>query len=149
MRLFYIVLLVVLLAACGRSPHIPPQTTSNPAADLVHNFGVGSNLERMAYSVAQATHTNGMLSPDQAAAEIHKLLPKYQPQWDANLATAYANHLSPQELRSLAKSGRSSPYFGKLQEVQPLVSADMQLMSKDILQSLVTEALANAAHAHS
>ena len=149
MRLFYVFLFVVLLAACGRSPHIAPQTTSNPATDLVHNFGVGSNLERMADSVAQATHTNGMLSPGRATAEIHKLLPKYQSQWDANLATAYANHLSQEELRSLAKSGRSSPYFGKLQQVQPLVSADMQLMSKDILQRLVTEALANAANAHS
>jgi hypothetical protein len=149
MRIISIVLLVCLLAACSRPPHIEPQTTSDPAADLVHNFGVGSSLEHMADSVAQATHTNGMLPPGKAAAEIHKLLPKYQPQWDANLAKAYSNHLSSEELRSLATSGRSSPYFAKLKRVQPLVSADMQVMSKGVLEQLVTEALSNAAHARS
>jgi hypothetical protein len=147
MRLFFLVLLAGLLASCGSSsPRISPQQTADPAADLVHNFGVGSNLERMATSVARGAHTNGMLSPGQSTEEIRKLLPKYQPQWDANLAKAYANHLSAEELRSLAKTGRSSPYFGKLTQVQPLVSADMQQMSKGILQGLVTEALTNASH---
>jgi hypothetical protein len=136
-----------LLVSCSKSPRIVAQETADPAADLVHNFGVGSNLERMANSVAKSTHTNGSLSPGQATAEIHKLLPKYQPQWDENLAKAYANHLSAEELRSLAKSGRSSPYFGKLEQVQPMVSAEMQQMSKGILQNLVTEALTNASHA--
>jgi hypothetical protein len=123
------------------------QETADPAADMVHNFGVGSNLERMADSVARATHANGSLPPGRSSQEIRKLLPKYQPQWDANLAKAYANHLNAEELRSLAESGRSSPYFGKLKQVQPAVSDDMQGMSKGILQDLVTEALVNASRA--
>jgi hypothetical protein len=104
-RLF-LTLAVVLLSSCGvNAPHaqIAPQVTADPAADLVHNFRLGSNLESMANSVAASTHTNGTILPGSATSEIHKLLPKYQPQWDANLAKAYSNHLAAQELRSLAK----------------------------------------------
>src|SRR6185369_4272414 len=128
------------------APHaqIAPQVTADPAADLVHNFRLGSNLESMANSVAASTHTNGTILPGSATFEIHKLLPKYQPQWDANLAKAYSNHLAAQELRSLAKDGPSSPYADKLKQVQPLVAADMRQMSEGLLKQLVTEALVNA-----
>ena len=120
------------------------QQTADPAADLVHNFRLGSNLERMAITTAQMTHTYGMVRSAKVADEIHRLVPKYQSQWDANLAKAYAAHLVPGELRSLAQQGSASPYFAKLQQQQSAVGADMRTSSSSVLQALVTEALGNA-----
>jgi len=129
--------------ASPANPAQAMQQTTDPAADLVHNFRLGSNLERMAITTAQTTHTYGMVSSFKVAAEIHQLAPKYQPQWDANLAKAYAAHLTPGELQSLARQGNTSPYFAKLQQQRSLVGADMQASSSSILQALVTEALGN------
>jgi hypothetical protein len=138
---------LAILAACDiKTPAAQgsPQISADPAADFVRNLRLGANLESMANTVAAATHTNGMIPPGSAAQEIKKLLPKYQSQWDANLAKAYSKHLSASELESLAREGRASAFVGKLKEVEPLISADMQEMSQGILTSLATEALTNA-----
>ncbi len=118
---------------------------SDPAAPLVHKFGIGSNLEHMANSAAALTETYHMLSSFKVTSEIHRLVPKYQPQWDDNLAKAYAAHLSPAELRSLVQLGSSSPYLKKLKQAQPSIGADMKASSIPILKALVTEALTNVA----
>ena len=130
--------------AVAASPAPAMQQTADPAADMVHNFGMGSNLERMANTTAAMTHTYGMVSAAKVTAEIHRLAPKYQAQWDANLVKAYAAHLAPNELRSLARQGSASPYFAKLRQQQAAVGVDMRASSSSILQALVTEALSNA-----
>ena len=120
------------------------QTSSDAAADLVHNFQMGRNLEDIANRTAAATHTYGMAGPVKVTAEIHRLIPQYQAQWDAALAKAYTAHLSQTELRSLSEQGRSSPYFAKLQQVQGGVSDDMHTTATPIVKAFVTEALTNA-----
>ncbi|HQS03439.1 MAG: hypothetical protein B7Y07_05780 [Halothiobacillus sp. 24-54-40] len=117
----------------------------DPAAALVHKFRLGSNLESMANSTAALTETYHMLSALTVTSEIHRLVPKYQPQWDANLAKAYAAHLSPAELQSLVQLGKSSPYVSKLKQEQPAIGTDMKTSSTPILKALVTEALSNVA----
>ena len=149
MRIAGLVLVAILAgwSAAGTGMPANPahamQQTADPAADFVHNFRLGRNLESMANAVARMTHTYGMVDPSRLTAEIHRLVPKYQPQWDANLAKAYAVHFSPDELRSLARHGNASPYLAKLRQQRSAVGTDMQASSSPILQALVVEALGN------
>lgn len=124
------------------SPHA--QEATDPAADFVRNFRLGSNLESMAVSTAAMTHTYATLPRMSVISEIRRLTPKYQPQWDANLAKAHSNHLSENELRSLALEGQRSPHYSSLEKHKSAISADMKEMSSPILQQLVVEALSNA-----
>lgn len=121
------------------------QNPGDPAADLVRNFKMGANLEQMANAVAASTHTYATVSPAEVSAQIRRLAPRYQAEWDANLARAHAAHLSPEALRSLASEGRRSPFYAKLEQQRPAIAADMKVASDALLQRLVTEALGQAA----
>lgn len=142
----------LMLAGCeSNAPETPTsaspsqsQPSGDPAADLVRNFKMGSNLEQMANAVAASTHTYATVSPTDVSAQIHHLAPKYQAEWDANLAKAHAAHLSQEELHSLAHEGRKSPYYPRLERQRPAIAADMKAASDELLQRLVTEALASA-----
>lgn len=141
------------LMGCGNEGHADPtvtvasqeQSLGDPATDLVRNFRLGANLEQMANDVAASTHTYATVSPEDVKARISQLVPKYQAEWDANLAKAHAAHLSPDELRSLAKEGRRSPFYSKLERERPAIAADMKAASGGLLQRLVSEALTGAA----
>lgn len=65
----------------------------------------------------------------------------YQSEWDANLASAYADHMLEVELRSLARYGSSSPFAAKLRSSQAEVGSEMQARSSSLLKSYVTDAL--------
>lgn len=119
------------------------QQASSPAADMVHNLKMGRNLEQIANQAAAMTLTSRMVDAAMLRAEIRRLLPKYQPQWDANLAEAYAGHLAPDELSSLAQQGSASPNFAKLRQHQAAAGVDMRSTSTSILEALVAEALHN------
>ncbi len=121
------------------------QSLGDPAADLVRNFNMGSNLEQMANAVAASTHTYASVSSTEVSAQIRRLVPQYQTEWDANLAKAHAAHLSPEELRSLASEGRRPPFYSKLEWQRPAIAADMKAASGALLRQLVSEALAGAA----
>lgn len=143
------------IIGCGKTEHSEPPTPSatpslhaqeatDPAADFVRNFRLGSNLESMAVSTAAMTQTYATLPRMSVISEIRRLTPKYQDQWDANLAKAHSNHLSEKELRSLALEGQRSPHYSSLEKHKSAISADMKEMSSPILQQLVVEALSNA-----
>lgn len=143
----------LVLGGCGDTPPTASKATpvaqiqlsTDPAADLVRNFKMGSNLEQMANAVAASTHTYASVSPTEVSAQIRRLVPKYQAQWDANLAKAHAAHLSPEELRSLAAEGRKSPFYSKLEQKRPAIAANMKVASATILERLVADALASVA----
>lgn len=148
-RFAALALVAGLLAA-----HPSPARAESPSADLVpeavafvQDQRLGANLESMAIRVARGTHAYATLPAGSAEREIRRLLPKYQPRWDANLARAYARHLSPDELRSLAAQGSASPHAAKLRQVRPLVGDEMQRLSKPLLTELVVEAMKAAAGA--
>ncbi len=44
------------------------QSSGDPAADLVRNFKMGSNLEQMANAMAASTHTYASVSPTEVSA---------------------------------------------------------------------------------
>jgi len=130
-----------LAVAAPAGPVPGMQETADPAADLVHNFGLGDNLEQMAVTAARMTHAYGEFDPAEVEAEIHRLAPGYRAQWDANLAAAYTAHLPAEALRSLARQGSASPYFASLQQQRAAVGEDMRVSSSSILKALVAEAL--------
>lgn len=149
-----IVFAILALTGCGQdassaatspAPSNSLRASSDPAADLVRNFKMGANLEQMANAVAASTHTYATVSPTEVSAQIRRLAPRYQAEWDANLARAHAAHLSPETLRSLASEGRRSPFYAKLEQQRPAIAADMKVASGALLQRLVTEALGQAA----
>lgn len=140
------------LAGCGNgtpavsadAPIHEAPSSGDPAADLVRNFRMGANLEEMANEVAASTHTYATVSPTDVKAQISRLTPKYQAEWDANLAKAHAAHLSPEALRSLAAEGRRSPFYPKLEQQRPAIAADMKAASGALLHQLVRKALTSA-----
>lgn len=159
---FALLTAIYLLVGCAKSSSPVGQSSEkpldesllskDPALAMVERFGMGSNLEQMAVQVSKGTHTYGVVAekhgetnaPTIVRQEIHKLLPDYQPSWNQNMANAYSSHLSVDELRSLAKDGKNSPYMSKLLTAQSAVAADMKNSSMSILTDLVTKALTNA-----
>lgn len=76
--------------------------------------------------------------------ELDKHAHQFQEQWDDNLAKAYAENLTRDELVSLASEGRHSRYVGKLSEKQRAVGESMQRMSMPILTRYVTKVMTSA-----
>jgi hypothetical protein len=152
------VCLSMTLSAVGCNPATPeaqtaiPESEGDSAAALVERFKMGAGLESLANQAAGATTTFATLAQQHGAAEakhlvageIARLVPAYQARWDRNLATIYAKHFTPDELRSLATQGTGSPDAAKFRSTQATVAADMQAVSSPLLQQLVTEALHNA-----
>jgi hypothetical protein len=134
-------------------------TLSNPAAadtlalnearTLVAKAHMGRNLPGIALSAAQGTVSWSVivekLGTDDANRivneEITALLPKYQPEWDENLARAYEKSFSEEELASLVADGPASQYVEKVKAQQATVAGDMRATSEPIVVALVTEAL--------
>jgi hypothetical protein len=84
---------------------------------------MGQNLGPLAWDLAKSTPTSLAAVADKygqtrassvIAVQIQKLVPKYVGQWESKLADSYSNHLSQEELRSLADDGQHSPYAQKL-----------------------------------
>jgi len=127
-------------------------TSSQDAASVfVSHFQMGKDLQKIAVAASSRTQTYRMVEATLGAEkarvvvsnEIGKVLPKYQTQWNQNLAKAYANYLTAEELTSLAEQGRNSKYFSKLRSMQPAIGSDMKALSEPILIELVTTALSN------
>lgn len=134
-------------------------TLSNPAAadtpalnearTLVAKAHMGSNLPAIALSTAQGTVSWSVIAEKLGAddanrivsEEITALLPKYQPEWDENLARAYEKSFSEEELSSLVADGPASQYVEKVKAQQATVGGEMRSTSEPIVAALVTEAL--------
>jgi len=121
----------------------------NEARTLVAKAHMGSNLPALALSMAQGTAPYSViaekLGADDASRivseEITALLPKYQPEWDENLARAYEKSFSEEELASLVAEGPASQYVEKVKAQQTTVGEEMRSTSEPIVTALVSEAL--------
>jgi len=144
---------VLALAACTQSTEVTPTaaavTQDEPAALLVHRFNMGQGLRGLALDAARATTTYASLvrqfgnaaADQEVQAHLDRHLPHFQAVWDKRLADLYAQHLSTEELRSLAREGTRSPYAAKFSTIQPRVAAQMRTQSTPLLTELVTKAL--------
>jgi ubiquinone biosynthesis protein UbiJ len=146
-RIFFAALALTMFALA--SPVSAETPSLDAARTLVAKAHIGRNLPALALLAAQRTVTYAMIASklgssgasSAIAEQINALLPKYQPDWDENLAHAYGKSFSAKELSSLAAEGTSSKYMGKVKAQQAAISGDMQARSKPILIALVTEAL--------
>jgi hypothetical protein len=145
--------LFLLILTAMAAAEIP---ASSSAQAFVSNQHLGKNLTTFAQATAQRTASFSVIAQKLGAAQakqvvfeqIAQLLPKYQPQWDLNLATAFQQSFTEQELASLAAEGRSSKYAGKVGATQREVGKYMRDKSSPILAALVTEALTVAMAKH-
>lgn len=148
--LFKLVLITVFLIA-GATGHATAQT-NDAALVMVKTLGLGSNLSSMSFSAAMMTQTyqgiSQKIGPAKAREilkkELEKTVPKYQEQWDQNLADSYSSLLNPGEMLSLTKLKQKSPYVSKFRAVQYQAGANMQAKSKDLLTTVISEALNSA-----
>ncbi|WP_426214525.1 hypothetical protein [Pseudomonas sp. DWRC2-2] len=130
-------------------------TTVSPAArDFVAKQHLGKNLQQFAQVLAKTTVAYAMVAEKIGPAgarkaldeQITQLLPKYQPLWDLNLAEAYQQSFSDEEVASLAAEGPASKYASKVTAKQQEVSDRMQAKSTPVLKALITDALAALMH---
>ncbi len=145
-------LVLVLSLFIGMLPVGVQAATEAEALKFVQELKVGNNLPAMALKIGKNTQTYRMLETQLGRAEASKLfseevmaaLPDFQDEWNANLAKAYAEAFSSEELNSLILEKEKSPAFKKLQTSQRSVSASMKKRSEKIPSLLVAEALENA-----
>lgn len=160
--------LSLTLVGCSQAPSpapVPPDVAAaravaaDPAATpdqlalaMVQGNRLGANLESMANRGARLSVTYAMavqaLGPAQADAaiadQIKARIYLYQPQWDANLAAAYASQMTPEQMRSITLEGKKSRHFEDFLLVRTAVSTSMREQSTPILEDLLVKSLAAA-----
>jgi hypothetical protein len=125
--------------------------TYDVALSMVKTLHLGNNLETMSYRVASASQTYLMVVKkvgDSAAqsltkGELKRLQPKYQEQWDANLARSYAEFFDSNELQSIASEKKSSIYIGKFFQCEMRLGKVCRQKSTKLLTDFVSEAMLN------
>lgn len=130
----------------------PADRATTAATEFVRNQHLGRNLKELAFATAQRTQTFAILASKVGTSEASNLVSneldahahQFQGQWNENLAKAYAQIFTPEELASLASEGRNSKYIRKLSEKQGAVGENMQRMSTPILTAYVTAAMTSA-----
>ncbi|BBP00558.1 hypothetical protein [Sulfuriferula nivalis] len=125
--------------------------TYDVALSMVKTLQLGNNLEPMSYRVATTTQTYLMIvqkagtltAQSLTKDELHRLQPKYQEQWNTNLARSYAEFFDSTEMQSITNEQKSSKYVGKFLSKQNDVGRSMQLKSTKLLTDFVSEAMLN------
>ena len=118
------------------------------AVEFVQETGVNGNLRVIAFQVTQITQTMAILAAEHGLAVVPVLrknlniaAAKRQAEWDRNLARAYLKFLTTEELSSLQKDGRNSPYFQKFAGHQNDIGDEMKSNSENIVGEVASEAL--------
>jgi hypothetical protein len=126
------------------------QTTTS--LKFIQGMGINANFGQiMLFSAAHMqTYRNivCVLGPTDAQhlveQELFPVIAKYQPQWDKNLATAWNQLLSEEEMRSLLELKRQSPYASKYQAAGIQAGQAMKASSEDLLKGALGEAMISA-----
>ena len=148
------IVLALLIATFGALlPHASyAQSAKDSAIQMVEKQKLGNNLTNIGMVTASRTQPFKKivekLGEAQGTAllksEIDRFAPKYQKQWDENLAIAYASVLTPAELNSMASEGQGSKHMQKMVSVQSEVATKMQASSSKLLNEFITDALRSA-----
>jgi len=133
--------ILITSAAFGQSEH--------HALKMVEALHLGENLSGMTYQVAKVTTTYrgveakiGSQKVDELLkAEIAIAVPKYQKQWNRNLAQAWAPLMTSEEFDSLVAKKQKSPFASKFASLQDRAGATMKANSEPLLKTVLTEVL--------
>lgn len=123
--------------------------TDESALKMVKSLRIGENLMSMSYQAALLTTTQQGIAKSLGVKRANEVLkeelsitvPKYQDEWNRNLAQAYSGLLTPEEFESLAVLKQQSPYMQKFLAARVKAGTAMQAKSKDLLIKVVSEAL--------
>ena len=148
----FLIAVVLMTSSCLSTPLARATPEEDAAYTFVVRQNVGKTFMPMAWMTALSTHAYGAIVANLGEEGAKKLifdeleaaLPAYQPQWNRNLANAYAKHMSVEELQSLAAEGQASKYARKLIEKQNAVGNDMRAASEPLLRNFVVGALHQA-----
>lgn len=131
---------------------IAAASSEDIALKLVQKYNFGQNLSVLSYQAAKNSQIYQIIvsevgekkAQSMVKSELNKLIPKYQAQWNENLASAYAQVLSGEKLQSLFDKGRSSQYASELKTKQTEVGPIMQSKSNKLLVEMVAQAMTSA-----
>lgn len=121
------------------------------ALKMVRALRLGENLAGMVYQFAKVTTTyrgvEAKVGPQKAdqllRAEIAVVVPRYQEQWNRNLAQAWAPLMTSAEFDSVATVKQQSPFASKFLSLQDRAGASMKTNSEPLLKTVLTEVLSS------
>jgi hypothetical protein len=101
-------------------------------------FQAASRTQTYAIAVSQIgeSRARGLL-----VQQVQQAAPRYQDQWDRNLAASHLERLTAAELASVAELGPNSPSVPKLLSEQNAIGTAMQARSSRLLTDMVAEVL--------
>lgn len=142
----------LLLGLSSLLPIVRASDVDDSALAFVEERHLGESLGWLGYQVASRTPTFGnivnAIGKTQAQTlvkdQLQQLQPQFQWQWDRNLAAAYAQAFTADELRALNKGDDPPMLANKLRAKQNEVGMDMKARSADLLRDFVSQALENA-----
>jgi hypothetical protein len=119
---------------------------------MLRETGVTKNFPMMCIQTAVLTQTYAIMVSSIGKEKTMQILidetkaitPKYQEQWDINMAKAWAPHLTDEEMVSIKLEKQKSPYARKFMAQQDKVGPVIQSLSKDLLISTTSEIIANS-----
>ncbi|MET0126167.1 MAG: hypothetical protein ABW209_11725 [Pseudomonas caspiana] len=146
----FFVLLLGFLASTQESARA--SEVDDSALAFVEDRHLGESLGWLSYQVASRTATFGSIvesvgktqAQELVKGELQRLQPQFQAQWDRNMAAAYAQSFSADELRALNRGDDQPMLANKLKAKQNEVGMDMKARSADLLKDLVSQALNSA-----
>ncbi|MEE2741872.1 MAG: hypothetical protein VYA35_10990 [Pseudomonadota bacterium] len=136
-KLVFVFVTAVALGGC--SPSLPQCSSADPRAIASALYG-REQFRAMLTNVAKSTVTGKMVAEKDPAgfekrlsSAVEHALDRYGGQWDANLAQAYSDTLTKEELMSLcaAMNENDKASFGRFAE---RVGPDMKSKSAPLLQ---------------
>ncbi|MGI4856317.1 MAG: hypothetical protein ACRYHA_05210 [Janthinobacterium lividum] len=153
-RLRLVLATVTLVPLLGLT-HPAFADAQNTALTMVQRYDFGRNLQSIGLNVARDSHAYPSivqaLGDHAGDALVHEKLvqfaPKYQEQWDANLAAAYSAVYTEDELRSFAEKGPESDRIAEFNAKRGDVGSIMRDKSEALLNAYVADALNSAARA--
>lgn len=122
------------------------------AQAFVQDRHLGESLGWLGYQVASRTAIFASIvesigktqAQELVKAELERLQPEFQAQWDRNLAAAYAQFFTADELRSLNSGDGAQMLANQLRAKQNNVGMDMKARSAELLKTFVSQAMDNA-----
>jgi hypothetical protein len=138
----------------GHAQDSAAQSREDKMLDIIKRAHVGDNLGNFAAHAIQVTQTYRTIVMKEGAEKAEEIvrkelaasLPKYQDQWDRNLAATYLEYYTPEEVESIFKDKEASPYAKKYLDNRENVGVGMQKKSQDLMTKLCSEVLNNSLH---
>lgn len=128
---------------------LPSFAADANAVAFVKQRQLGKNLGTIAFALASSTVTFagivsavGMQNAQTLVREkLNLIQPKYQVQWDENLAVSYAEFFTSNELKSATYGRPSAQVARKFSTKQGDVGQSMRTKSTPVLTAFVSEAM--------